>query len=153
MQCSTLTEQARHWAKAQPETIWMRDLFQEGSTDYTWGAAVAEIDRVAAWLEAEFAHGQHMALLSRNRAHWIMADMGIIHSGNVTVPLFTTHAQATAEYILDFTDTQVLFLGETENWEGVKAVLPESCLIVTFTWRRLRPTAHEVGTARCRGAQ
>jgi long-subunit acyl-CoA synthetase (AMP-forming) len=37
-----------------------------------------------------------MALLSRNRAHWIMADMAVIHSGNVTVPLFTTHATATA---------------------------------------------------------
>ena len=132
MQCSTLTEQARHWANVQPETIWMRDLFEGGATDYTWGAAVAEIDRVAAWLEAEFAHGQHMALLSRNRAHWIMADMSIIHSGNVTVPLFTTHAQATAEYILEFTDTQVLFLGETENWESVKAVLPKGCLIITL---------------------
>ena len=132
MQCSTLTEQARHWAKVQPETIWMRDLFEGGATDHTWGAAVAEIDRVAAWLEAEFANGQHMALLSRNRAHWIMADMSIIHSGNVTVPLFTTHAQATAEYILEFTDTQVLFLGETENWESVKAVLPKGCLIITL---------------------
>ena len=122
MQHSTLTEQARHWAASQPEQVWMRDLSESGATEYTWGAAVAEIDRVAAWLEAEFGHGERMALLSRNRAHWIMADMGIIHSGNVTVPLFTTHAQATAEYILSFTDTKVLFLGETENWRSVKEV-------------------------------
>ncbi|MBA4693614.1 MAG: AMP-binding protein [Congregibacter sp.] len=132
MQYSTLTEQARHWAASQPEQVWMRDLAESGATEYTWGAAVAEIDRVAAWLEAAFGHGERMALLSRNRAHWIMADMGIIHSGNVTVPLFTTHAQATAEYILGFTDTKVLFLGETENWHSVKEVLPEGCLLITL---------------------
>lgn len=64
MQHSTLTEQARHWAASQPEQVWMRDLSESGATEYTWGAAVAEIDRVAAWLEAEFGHGERMALLS-----------------------------------------------------------------------------------------
>jgi len=141
MECSTLTEQARHWASTQPEKIWMRDLHETGADEYRWGETVAEIDRVASWLEAEFGEGQRMALLSRNRAHWIMADMAVIHSGNVTVPLFTTHATATAEYILEFTETKVLFLGQTENWEGVKTVLPSDCLLVTLpphkTWAEL----------------
>ncbi len=132
MECSTLTEQARHWASTQPDKIWMRDLHEAGADEYTWGETVAEIDRVASWLEAEFGKGQKMALLSRNRAHWIVADMAVIHSGNVTVPLFTTHATATAEYILDFTEIKVLFLGQTENWEGVKTVLPADCLLVTL---------------------
>ena len=83
-----------------------------------------------------------MALLSRNRAHWIMADMAVIHSGNVTVPLFTTHATATAEYILDFTETKVLFLGQTENWEGVKQCCPRLLLVrcrVSSASCRIRP--------------
>ena len=132
MQCSTLTEQARHWAHSQPDQVWMRDLNDAGAVEYTWRAAINQIDRVAAWLETEFGHGERMALLSRNRAHWVMADMAVIHSGNVTVPLFTTHAQATAEYILEFTDTKALFLGETENWESVKRVLPIDCLLITL---------------------
>jgi long-chain acyl-CoA synthetase len=132
MQYSTLTEQARHWASTQPDQIWMRDLVESSSVDYPWGATVAEIDRVAAWLESAFGQGERMALLSKNRAHWIMADLAIINSGNVAVPLFTTHAQATAEYILSFTESKVLFLGETENWSSVKTVLPEGCLLVTL---------------------
>ncbi len=132
MHYPTLTEQARHWAKTQPDQIWMRDLVESGSTDYPWGKTVAEIDRVAAWLESEFGHGERMALLSKNRAHWVMADLAIIHSGNVTVPLFTTHAKATAEYILSFTETRVLFLGQTENWQSVKQVLPAGCVLVTL---------------------
>lgn len=96
MQYSTLTEQARHWASTQPDQIWMRDLVESSSVDYPWGATVAEIDRVASWLESAFGQGERMALLSKNRAHWIMADLAVINSGNVAVPLFTTHAQATA---------------------------------------------------------
>ena len=132
MELNTLTEQGRHWATAQPDKVWMRDLHEGGATEYAWGPTIAEIDRAAAWLEAEYGSGQRMALLSKNRAHWIMADLAVIHSGNVTVPLFTTHATATAEYILDFTETKVLFLGQTENWEGVKTVLPSNCLLVTL---------------------
>ncbi|MDA0630501.1 MAG: AMP-binding protein, partial [Proteobacteria bacterium] len=132
MKCSTLTDQARYWANTQPNKIWMRDLNETGADEFTWGDTVAEIDRVASWLEAEFGEKQRMALLSRNRAHWIMADMAIIHSGNVTVPLFTTHATTTAEYILDFTEIKILFLGQTENWDGVKSVLPADCLLITL---------------------
>lgn len=132
MHYPTLTEQTRYWAKTQPDQIWMRDLVESGSTDYLWGKTVAEIDRVAAWLESEFGHGERMALLSKNRAHWVMADLAIIHSGNVAVPLFTTHAKATAEYILSFTETRVLFLGQTENWQSVKQVLPAGCVLVTL---------------------
>jgi long-chain acyl-CoA synthetase len=132
MQYSTLTDQARHWASTQPDQIWMRDLVESNSVDYPWGATVSEIDRVAASLESAFGQGKRMALLSKNRAHWIMADLAVINSGNVTVPLFTTHAQTTAEYILSFTEAKVLFLGETENWSSVKTVLPEGCLLVTL---------------------
>ncbi len=132
MELNTLTEQGRHWATAQPDKVWMYDLQEGGANEYAWGPTIAEIDRAAAWLEREFGTGQRMALLSRNRAHWIMADLAVIHSGNVTVPLFTTHATATAKYILDFTQTKLLFLGQTENWEGVKTILPPECLLITL---------------------
>ena len=107
-----------------------------GATEYAWGPTIAEIDTGR-------RHGlRHYGSMAVDSAWpcspktvptgWIMADLAVIHSGNVTVPLFTTHATATAEYILDFTETKVLFLGQTENWEGVKTVLPSDCLLVTL---------------------
>ena len=132
MNYPTLTEQARHWAATQPTKIWMRDLSEEGPREFAWSPTIAEIDAVAALLEARFGHGQRMALMSKNRAHWVMADLAVIHSGNITVPLFTTLPASTAEYILDFTECKVLFLGETENWSSVKDVLPEGCLVITL---------------------
>ena len=63
-----LTEQARHWANTQPDKIWMRDLHETGANEYAWGETIAEVDRMAAWLEAEFGEGQRMALLKESRA-------------------------------------------------------------------------------------
>ena len=79
-----------------------------------------------------FGQGEKMVMLSRNRAHWVMADLAIISSGNVTVSMFTTLPGATADYIFELTQAKVLFVGETSNWDQIIAVLPEDILLVTL---------------------
>ena len=132
MECQTLTEQLAHWAQECPERVWLRDLSEAGETPYSWSEAQNQVLAAAAALEKKLGSGQSMALLSKNRAHWVLADLAIIASGNISVPLFTTHTATTAEYILGFTETKVLFLGETSNWDAVKAVLPKDVLIITL---------------------
>jgi long-chain acyl-CoA synthetase len=110
----------------------MRDLHSEGSDDYTWAEANTQINAVAAMLESQFGHGEKMVVLSRNRAHWVLADMAIITSGNVQVSLFTTLPGNTAEYIFNLTETKVVFVGETSNWDQVQPVLPEGVLLITL---------------------
>ena len=132
MECQTLTEQLAHWAQECPERVWLRDLSEAGETPYSWSAAQDQVLAAAAALETKLGSGHSMALLSKNRAHWVLADLAIIASGNISVPLFTTHTATTAEYILGFTETKVLFLGETSNWDAVKEVLPKNVLIITL---------------------
>ena len=83
-------------------------------------------------LEQRFGQGEKMVVLSRNRAHWVMADLAIIASGNVTVSMFTTLPAATAEYIFQLTEARVIFVGETSNWEQIVPVLPRDILVVTL---------------------
>ena len=75
---------------------------------------------------------ENISILSRNRAHWILADMAICASGNITIPMFTTQSSTVAEYIFDLTNVKVLFLGEAENWEKIRDVVPRDMTIVTF---------------------
>jgi long-chain acyl-CoA synthetase len=111
--------------------VWLRDRTGDEFTEWTWASARAEINAAAAWFEARYgASKNNIALLSRNRAHWFLADLAIIGSGNVTVPLFTTLAASSAEYIFEITEARVLVLGEAENWGSVQAVLPDSTEII-----------------------
>ena len=132
MEFDTLTEYLDHWADTRGDKVWMRALGEEGSEDYTWSESRRQIHAVGAALESRFGHGVKMMLLSRNRPHWFLADLAIIGSGNVTVALFTTHPTETAQYIAEFTEARVIFLGESQNWEAVRPVLPPDITIVTL---------------------
>lgn len=129
---NTIPALVAHWAQQNPDTVWLRDLHENGSTDWSWSMADREIAAVASVLEQQFGHGQNMVILSRNRAHWFLADIAIISSGNVTVSMFTTLPQSTAEYILSFTEAKVMFVGETSNWEAVSKVLPADITLVAL---------------------
>jgi long-chain acyl-CoA synthetase len=132
MEPQTLPELLNHWAHTTPDQVWLRDLREEAHEEYTWAQAQAEVHAVAAALEHRFGHGERMAIVSRNRAHWVLADLAIIASGNIAVSLFTTHPASTAKYILEFTETRVLFVGETDNWPQLKSVLSDEVLVVTL---------------------
>lgn len=132
MNFQTLPEFLDHWADTRGDKIWMRDLREEGSEDYSWAEARRQINAVSAALEARFGHGKSMIMLSRNRPHWFMADLAVIRSGNVTVSMFTTLPAGTAQYIAEFTEAEVIFVGESPNWEAVRPVLPEGITIVAL---------------------
>lgn len=132
MNFQTLPEFLDHWADTRGDKIWMRDLREEGSEDYSWAEARRQINAVSAALETRFGHGKSMIMLSRNRPHWFMADLAVIRSGNVTVSMFTTLPAGTAQYIAEFTEAQVIFVGESPNWEAVRPVLPKDITIVAL---------------------
>jgi long-chain acyl-CoA synthetase len=132
MEMQTLPELLDHWADTRGDKIWMRDLREDGSEDYSWSEARRQINAVAAALEARFGHQEKMIILSRNRPHWFMADMAIIRSGNVTVSMFTTLSPSVAEYIAEFTAAKVIFVGESPNWGAVRPVLPADITIVAL---------------------
>lgn len=129
---NTLPQLVAHWATECPEKIWLRDLKEEGSDDYSWAECHRQIAAVAAMLESHFGHAEKMVVLSNNRAHWVLADMAIIASGNVTVSMFTTLPGTIADYVLKLTETKVIFVGETSNWDQVSAVLADDVLLITL---------------------
>ena len=132
MQADTLDKLLAHWAAETPDRVWLKDLLPEGSRDVSWKEAHATVNAMAAMLEHHFGHGERIGLLSRNCAHWFMADLAIIQSGNVTVSMFTTLPASTAQYILDFTETKALIVGETSNWNAVRGVLPQGITLITL---------------------
>ena len=129
---NTLPDLVALWAEQNPEKPWLRDLREGDSDDYSWRQANEQISAIGAMLDQRFGQGEKMVVLSRNRAHWVMADLAIISSGNVTVSMFTTLPGATADYIFELTQAKVLFVGETSNWDQIIAVLPEDILLVTL---------------------
>ncbi len=133
MSDKTLYEHVQANTSQHPDKVWLRDRLGDAFTEWTWQQGYEQISAVAAWLEQRYGSAKtNIALLSRNRAHWFFADLAIIGSGNVTVPLFTTLNADNAKYILEFAEVSILFLGETANWDVIRPVLPEGIEIITL---------------------
>jgi long-chain acyl-CoA synthetase len=129
----TLLQYLDHWAKESPDDTWLRDRHGDDIRDWTWREVREQAHALAAWQEQFFnGHGAKVGILSRNCAHWFMADLGSMAAGNVVIPMFTTLPGETAQYVMDFTDMQLLFVGQTENWDQVSKVLPEGITLVTL---------------------
>ncbi len=130
---NTITEYLDRWEREVPEQVWLCDRHGDVFTEWTWKQARREMQAIGAYLESRLgSNGARCAILSRNRAHWMLADLAITASGNVSVPLFTTQMADSARYILEFSGARVLFLGESENWARLCEVIPEDTLLVTL---------------------
>ncbi len=122
---STIMDYMHRWLQETPDRVWLRDRKGDDFTEWTWQSAYDEFEAVAAWLEEEYGDtGTNIGLLSKNCAHWMLADMAILASGNVSIPLFTTQNAEISEYILNFAEVKLLVLGRAENWQSIQAVLP-----------------------------
>ncbi|PYS36076.1 MAG: long-chain fatty acid--CoA ligase, partial [Acidobacteria bacterium] len=54
--------------------------------------------------------GDRVALISENRPDWSIADLAILSSGAVTVPLYTTQAVDQIEFILRDSGARALLI-------------------------------------------
>jgi long-chain acyl-CoA synthetase len=68
----------------------------------------------AALRERGFAPGDRVALMSPNRVDWIVANLGILFAGCVTVPIYATQALDQVAYILADSGARALFVDTPE---------------------------------------
>ncbi|MFE1602847.1 AMP-binding protein [Methylobacterium sp. ID0610] len=123
---ATLPGLLKRWRRDHPDRIWLSEREGGGIRIWTWAEAAQEALAIGAWLEERLGgRGKRVAILSRNCAHWMLADLAITAAGHVTVPIFTTQSADIARYILDFAEVDILILGAAENQEKVRAVLPD----------------------------
>lgn len=127
-----------YWEKVQPNKVYMTQPFPDGSVvDYTWAEVGDQVRRMAAYLVSlELPQASHIALLGKNSAHWIMADIAIWMAGHVSVPIYPTMSGEAAAYVIENSDSMLLLLGKmdgiTDNWKGIEPCLPKDFPIVSL---------------------
>lgn len=115
----------------------------------TWAEAGQQARCAAHWLRArDLPQGSHIALISKNCAHWIIADLAIWMAGHVSVPLYPNLTADSVAHVLEHSEAALAFIGKLDDWPamsaGVKADLPTISLPLCpdgefdFTWADLQ---------------
>ena len=64
-------------------------------------------------------HGDRAAIMAANSPQWTLADAGCQFAGVIDVPIYTTLAPSSVQYILSDSETRVLFIEDREMYERV----------------------------------
>lgn len=113
-----------------PDKVYLSQPVGGGKVvDYTWAQTLDQARRMAAHLVSRgFEPGARIAILSKNCAHFFMAELAIWMAGGTTVAIFPTETAATVRYVLEHSGASLLFVGKLDTWHqqssGVSAGLP-----------------------------
>jgi long-subunit acyl-CoA synthetase (AMP-forming) len=122
------------WEKETPNRLWMTQPIGGGEVKtYTWAEAMDEARRMAAYLKSlGLPPGSHIAQISKNCAHFILADLAIWMAGHVSVALYPTLNPDTIDYILKHSESKLLFVGKLDGWDEIKKGIPADMPCISF---------------------
>jgi long-subunit acyl-CoA synthetase (AMP-forming) len=115
---------------AQPNRVFLTQPIGGGRVvDYSWGQVLDQSRRMAAHLQGRgLPRGARIAILSKNCAHFFMAELAIWLGGYTTVAIFPTETADTVRFVLEHSEASLLFVGKLDSWpqqqRGVPAGLP-----------------------------
>ena len=118
------------WETKAKDRVYLTQPLGGGAVeDYTWGRVVGEARRVAAHLRSlGLQPGDKVGMISKNCAHFFMAELAIWMGGFTTVAIFPTEGPDTVRYVLEHSEAKALFVGKLDTWSaqepGVPADLP-----------------------------
>jgi long-chain acyl-CoA synthetase len=139
-----------HWERETPQRVTLTQPMGGGAVrEFTWAQVADETRRMAAHLQSfGFPAGSRIAILSKNCAHWLMADMAIWMAGYVSVPLYPTLAADTVRQILQHSESRLLFVGKLDDWELMKPGVPEGlpCVSTPLSPTSSYPTWNDIVT-------
>ena len=123
-----------HWESTTPDKVVFTQPLGGGKVrDYTWREVLDQSRRMATHLQSlGLQPGDKVALLSKNTAHWLMADFCIWLAGFVSVPLYPTLAAGTIRQILEHSESKLLFVGKLDGWAGMKPGIPAGLPCITL---------------------
>jgi long-chain acyl-CoA synthetase len=120
--------------KTMANRVYMTQPTGQGQViDYTWQETLRQARAMAAHLKNQnLEPGARVAILSKNCAHFIMAELAIWMAGCTTVAIFPTEAGETIRYVLDHSEASLLFVGKLDTWPLQAPFVPTHLPCIAF---------------------
>ncbi len=110
-------EKFKFWVKENPEAVYLRQPKGSQWKTTSWAEAYSQVLAMASYL-SKFPEGTRIAIYSLNCAQWIIADLAILISGHISVPIYPTASSKTVSQILEHSGASLVFIGKLS--EGVE---------------------------------
>ncbi len=123
------------WEKTSPQKIYLRQPRNRIWQEYSWQRVADETRRMAAALQdLNLQKGDRVAIISKNCAEWIIADLAIMMAGAISVPLYPTQSDDSMQYVLQHSGASFVFVGKLDNPEHIQSIIPNTIKQVGFNY-------------------
>jgi len=121
-----IVDYALEHAARRPGRVFLTQPVGGGTVlDLTWGETLDQARRMAAHLRSlGFPPGARIAILSKNCAHFIVAELAIWLAGYTTVAIFPTETAGTVRFVLEHSGASLLFVGKLDTWPQQQSGVP-----------------------------
>lgn len=123
-------------AEARGDSVALREKHLGVWRPITWRGFADQVRSIGLGLAAKGVDvGDRVCILSVNNPAWVMADLGIIGAGAVSVGIYPTDAPNQVAYLINDSQAKVIFVEDDEQLDKVIAVrdqTPGLSLIVVF---------------------
>ena len=149
--------------KNRPNHVYLTQPLGGGPVaNYTWAQVMDQARRMATHLQSRgLAPGARVAILSKNCAHFFMAELAIWMGGYTTVAIFPTETAETVGYVLRHSEASLLFVGKLDTWPEQQPGVPEGLPCIAFplapktafeTWDAIVARSQPIAGEPARGA-
>ena len=129
MSNSSPLTQFLHWEKNTPDRIYLRQPLEGKWKTWTWAEAGNDARCLVKGLrELGLKKGDHVALLSKNCAQWIIADIALMMGGFVSVPIYPTLSSHSMRPILIHSDAKAIIIGKLDDYKEQQKGIPENMI-------------------------
>ena len=123
------------WEIKKPNDTFLIQPIDGNYHYFTWKKVGDQARRISNYINGlKLKPNSQIAIISKNCAHWIITDLAIMMSGHTSVPLYANVNGKTAKYILEHSESKLVFIGKLEkyDWEEIKNNIPKSIIQVDF---------------------
>src|SRR6185436_7943868 len=125
-------EQILRWEKENPDRIFLRQPINRVSKAWTWAQAGDEARRIAQGFHSlGLKEGDHIAILSKNCAQWIIADIAIMMAGCVSIPIYPTLSAAAIDPILIHSESKAIIIGKLDDFASQANGIPVNMIRIS----------------------
>ena len=120
-----VTDAAFTNAESWPDGVGLKRKVKGAWQPVTWREFAGQVRELAAGLiAAGIAPGDRVALMSRTRYEWTLADFAILTAGGVTVPVYPTSSAEQIEWILGDSGAVAIVAETAEHAAQIAAAAP-----------------------------
>jgi long-chain acyl-CoA synthetase len=122
------------WERERANHVYLSQPMGDGVVqDITWVQAADQVRRIAAWLLAQgWPGGSRVAIVGKNSAHWLLADLAISMAGHVSVPIYPTFNAEALDYILQHSAARAAFIGKMDDTSGLQGCMASNLPLVAL---------------------